>query len=76
MVQTIEKIMAEVLNKSEADITDDLTMDDIEAWDSLKHMDLILSLEQAFSIELTIDEIIIMNSVVAIKKVLDNRGVL
>ena len=76
MEQTVEKIMADVLRKSEADITDDLTMIDIEGWDSLKHMDLVLSLEHAFSIELTIDEIIIMNSVIAIKNVLENKGVL
>ena len=44
--------------------------------DSLKHMDLVVSIEQAFEIELTLDEIIIMTSVVAIKRVLNDRGVL
>ena len=44
--------------------------------DSLKHMDLVVSIEQAFKIELTLDEIVIMTSVVAIKRVLNDRGVL
>jgi acyl carrier protein len=61
---------------AETDITDNLTIDDLEAWDSLKHMDLVVSIEQAFKIELTLDEIIIMTSVVAIKRVLNDRGVL
>ena len=68
--------MADVLKIDETDITDNLTIDDLEIWDSLKHMDLVVSIEQAFNIELTFDEIIIMTSVVAIKRVLDDRGVL
>jgi acyl carrier protein len=68
--------MADVLKMAETDITDNLTIDDFEAWDSLKHMDLVVSIEQAFNIELTFDEIIIMTSVVAIKRVLNDRGVL
>ena len=76
MKRTVEHIMADVLKMPEIDITDNLTIDDLEAWDSLKHMDLVVSIEQAFNIELTLDEIIIMTSVVAIKRVLNDRGVL
>jgi len=76
MKRTVENIMADVLKMAETDITDNLTIDDLEAWDSLKHMDLVVSIEQAFKIELTFDEIIIMTSVVAIKRVLNDRGVL
>jgi len=68
--------MADVLKMAETDITDNLTIDDLETWDSLKHMDLVVSIEQAFKIELTLDEIVIMTSVVAIKRVLNDRGVL
>jgi acyl carrier protein len=76
MKRTVEHIMADVLKMDEADVADNLTIDDLEAWDSLKHMDLVVSIEQAFKIELTLDEIIIMTSVVAIKRVLNDRGVL
>ena len=72
----VEHIMADVLKIAETDITDNLTIDDLEIWDSLKHMDLVVSIEQAFKIELTLDEIVIMTSVVAIKRVLNDRGVL
>ena len=76
MKRTVEHIMADVLKIDETDITDNLTIDDLEIWDSLKHMDLVVSIEQAFKIELTLDEIVIMTSVVAIKRVLNDRGVL
>ena len=76
MEHTVEQIMSDVLKISETDITDKLTIDDLEAWDSLKHMDLIVSLEQASNIEFTFDEIIIMTSVISIKRILNNKGVL
>lgn len=76
MKRMVEHIMADVLQMAETEITDNLTIDDLEIWDSLKHMDLVVSIEQAFKIELTLDEIIIMTSVVAIKRVLNERGVL
>jgi len=50
-------------------------MANVEAWDSLKHMELIVALESAFEIELTFDEIVAMRSVQDIKRVLTGRGV-
>lgn len=76
MEQKVEQIMADVLKLSKTDITDKLTIDNLEAWDSLKHMDLIVSLEQAFNTEFTFDEIIIMTSVISIKRILNNKGML
>ncbi len=71
----VENLLAEVLLMPVARITDDLTMIDVEAWDSLKHMELILAVEQAFSIQLTFDEIVAMRSVGQIKQLLKQRGV-
>ena len=70
----VEGVLAEVLQLPPSEITDDLTMKDVEAWDSLKHMELIASLEQAFALELTFDEIVRMRSVGEIKRVLKERG--
>ena len=50
-------------------------MKDLEAWDSLKHMELIVSLENKFGIELSFDEIVAMQTVSEIKQVLRQRGV-
>jgi acyl carrier protein len=72
---TLEKIMSDILKIPESEITDDLTMDNLDEWDSLRHMDLIVSIEQDFGVELTFDEIIIMRSVVAIKNVLKAKGI-
>ena len=75
MDDKVETLLAEVLQMPAAEITDDLAMKDVEAWDSLKHMELVVSLEETFSIELTFDEIVAMQSVREIKRVLRARGV-
>jgi len=72
--ETVENLLSEVLQIPAPKITEDLTMKDVEAWDSLKHMELIVSLEQSFGIELSFDEIVSMRSVGEIKRVLRQRG--
>ena len=71
----VENLLSEVLQMPATAITDELTMKDVEAWDSLKHMELIVALEQSFEIQLSFDEIVAMQSVSAIKRVLRERGV-
>lgn len=72
----VESLLAEVLQMPAARITDDLAMKNAEAWDSLKHMELIVSLEEAFNLQLTFDEIVAMQSVREIKRVLrEKRGI-
>lgn len=71
----VENLLSEVLQMPASDITDDLTMKDVGAWDSLKHMELIVALEQSFEVQLSFDEIVAMQSVSAIKRVLRERGV-
>ena len=73
MDESIERLVAEVLQIPAATITNDLAMKDLDAWDSLKHMELVISLEQSFGFQLTFDEIIRMQSVGEIKRVLRER---
>lgn len=75
MDEKLEGRLAEVLQIPKAKVTDDLQMTDVDAWDSLKHMELIVSLEEAFGVQLTFDEIVQMRSVREIKRVLRARGV-
>jgi acyl carrier protein len=72
----VEGLLAEVLQISPANITDDLTMKDVDVWDSLKHMELVVSLEEHFRLQLSFDEIVAMQSVREIKRVLRERSVL
>ncbi len=68
--ERVAGVLSEVLQLPATKITDDLAMQDLEAWDSLKHMELIVSLEETFGQQFTFDEIVAMRSVREIKRVL------
>lgn len=70
----VERLVAGVLQIPAATITDDLAMKDVDAWDSLKHMELIVLLEESFELQLTFDDIVAMQSVREIKRVLSERS--
>jgi acyl carrier protein len=74
--QNVEQLVAEVLQVPPTMITDELTMQDIDVWDSLKHMELIVSLEEKFGLQLNFEEIVTMQSIGNIKRVLRARGAL
>ncbi len=72
-MEKLTKLMADVLRLQEDEITDDLSIKDSENWDSLKHMELVASIEQVFGVSLTFDDIISMVNVKAIKNVLKSK---
>jgi acyl carrier protein len=74
MDNTVAKILAGVLNMPPDAIVDELAMSDVEAWDSLKHMEMIVAFEQAYQVEFTFDEIVAMRNVAAIRQVLQAKG--
>ena len=58
MEDKIKNVMAAVFDISVDKITDKSSPDNVKSWDSLKHMNLILALEEEFSIKFSDDEII------------------
>jgi acyl carrier protein len=74
MESKVAKILAGVLNMPPEAIVDELAMSDVEAWDSLKHMEMIVAFEQAYHVEFTFDEIVAMRNVAAIRHVLQAKG--
>lgn len=68
-------VLAEVFGLRADDITPELTKEDVGSWDSLKQMDLVISLEREFCITLEITDIIRMLSVRDISEVMKEKGV-
>ena len=71
----LHELVASTLNLPLSEVTDQLTMAEVENWDSLQHMNLIASLEQVYGAEFTFEEIVSMQSVAEIKRVLQGKGV-
>jgi acyl carrier protein len=72
--EQVRTLIAEILQVPGGVITEDLAMGDVTAWDSLKHMELVMALERAFDLTLTFDEIVAMRSVRDIERVLAARA--
>lgn len=49
-------ILAKMLNVPQSQITRDSSRENVETWDSLKHLHLMLALEEEFGIEFSDDE--------------------
>lgn len=47
---TLKQVLAAVFSVPADSITDDSSMDTIESWDSIKHMNLVLALEEEFGV--------------------------
>lgn len=75
MGKNLEELLAELLQIPVTKVTADLTMKDLDVWDSLKHMEVIAALEQQFELQFSFDEIVTMRSVGDIKRVLSIKGV-
>ena len=54
----VKNIMSNVLGVSEDEINEESSPSNIEAWASLKQMDLVISLEEEFEIEFSNEQII------------------
>ena len=57
ILKKVEEVFREELELDDLELTDETTADDVEEWDSLSHVQLVVSLEKAFGIKFTALEI-------------------
>jgi len=55
--EKLNEIFVDVLDLDEVELTDATTADDIEEWDSLSHVQLVVAIEKAFGVKFTALEI-------------------
>lgn len=75
MNHKLAAVLAEVFGLRTTEIQPSLQKAEVGTWDSLKQMDLVLSLEREYDIALDIPDIVRMTSVGAIIDVLKDKGV-
>lgn len=56
LAQSIKSVMSDILNIPEELITEDTASDNTEGWDSANHIQLVVALEQEFSISFDVKE--------------------
>lgn len=62
----VQGVLAAALNISEAEVTSELAFGDLPQWDSMGHMEVIVSLEEIFGIEVNAETISALVSIPAI----------
>ena len=71
--ESLKQILATVLKVPVGNIDGDTNMDTVESWDSLNHMNLILALEDAYSVRIPDDEATNITSYPLIKLVVNEQ---
>ncbi len=74
MRERVYKIISQVFNVPIENINDETSSDDIETWDSLKHMNMVLSLEEEFNVQFGEEQVLEMLNVGLIIEILKEIG--
>lgn len=75
MKDRLKQIMATVFEVPVEQVTDDCSPETIKEWDSLKYMNLVLTLEQEFSVQFTDEQMASMMDFQRIVSALEEQGV-
>ena len=71
---TLKNILSEVFSQNNICLDD--SIDTIEEWDSMLHMELIIALEKSYSIRIKPEDIMTLTGVKSIQDYLNNKGLL
>lgn len=63
IMSRIQEVFRDELELDDLVLTDETTADDVEEWDSLSHVQLVVALEKAFNIKFTSREILSWDNV-------------
>lgn len=67
---TLRTIFCEELNLEDKDLVDSTAYNSLEAWDSLTHLKIVSRIEEAFGIEMEVDDIIAMENFSKAKEII------
>jgi len=71
----VKEMMGALFNMSSADIGPGTSVDNVESWDSLNHMKLVMALEEAYAVEFTELEVAELLSLELVMLTLLSKGV-
>lgn len=73
ILERINKVFQIVFGMEDLVVLEETCADDIEEWDSLQHINLLSMLEKEFEIEFDIDEVVSMENVGDMAKIIEGK---
>lgn len=73
-LEKIQEIFCDILDDETLKITEDISQEDFEDWDSLTHVTLFAVLEDEFSLEFSVEEMTKGTSVAVLLDYLEKKG--
>jgi acyl carrier protein len=73
VLERVRSIAADVLNIPASRITADSSTESVETWDSVQHLNLVLALEQEFSVQFDPEEIDQMNNIGRVAGIIESK---
>lgn len=73
--ERLQEIFRDVFDREDLTITSELNMADMDEWDSMSHLRLMLCLEKEFDIKIAIERIETLISVAEITKLLNENNI-
>lgn len=71
----LKEIFADVFRLPIEKINEDLHRNEVEYWDSVGHMSLIIAIEKHYNVELSTDQILALDSYVKAQNILKDLGI-
>ena len=74
LLKKVSAVLAEILDDDELILTEDTTAEDVDGWDSVNHMKLIIALEGELAIRFEAEEISEMEDVRALLDLIERHA--
>jgi acyl carrier protein len=73
MENKVKNLIAKIFNMDESQLINESSPNTIENWDSLKQMEIIVSIEEEFNIEFDDDEVLEIKDIDSILKIVERK---
>jgi acyl carrier protein len=70
----LHDVIARALHVPTSSVADESTPETLRRWDSLRHLDLMTSIEDAYGVQFSTAEIVLAKSVGDIRRLLQSKG--
>lgn len=72
----LEQIFVDIFQMERSQVNDETSVDTVEKWDSLAHLNLVLALEETFGVTFTEEQSVEILNYPLIKTILSEHGIL